>query len=345
MAQKDEGTLLHMQGLSYLAEAGDSPSAGGKVEDVVMSESASPTPTLRVFQSADAPAVARLLTEAVRGHWTYRPEQFREDTDPQKRRLLALRDGEAVATARLAPFGDAAPDALRLDLSGDGAAFSPLYLALLAELPAGFTRLLGVSREDWPEQTHFFTAAGFRNAWQSWGAHLDLTTFDPEPFRALEKKFFLQGYEFERWDNAAPEADWDALYALHRQGEADAPRNPTTMTAPLPRAEWQRVLSEEAVFVARLKGEPVALTRLTLPGEQPLQTEREVSSDLTTTHPAHRSRGLATCLKAHALAWAKSQGYTHAATGGTVLNLPMLRVNTRLGYLTEPMWMTWEKRL
>lgn len=105
------------------------------------------------------------------------------------------------------------------------------------------------------------------------------------------------------------------------------------------------MLSGEAVFVARFREEPVALTRLMLPGTQSLQTEREVSSDLTTTHPAHRSRGLATWLKAYALAWAKAEGYTHAATGGTVLNLPMLRVNTRLGYQTEPMWVTWEKRL
>lgn len=228
-----------MQALSHLAEARHSPVTGGDAEDVAVSETAPFPLTLRPFQNADAPAVAALLTASVRGHWTYRPEQFREDTDPQKRRLVALQDGEAIATARLAPFGDSAPDAMRLDLSGDGTAFSPLYLALLAELPTGFTRLLGVTREDWPEQTHFFTAAGFRNAWQSWGAHLDLTTFDPEPLRALEEKLFLQGYEFGHWDNGALETEWDALYALHQQGKADTPRNPTTMTAPLPRAEWQ----------------------------------------------------------------------------------------------------------
>lgn len=310
-----------------------------------MSESFSSTLTLRPFQNADAAAVAALLTTSVRGLWQYLPEHFREDNDPQKRRLVALRGGEVVATGRLAPFGDLAPDALRLDFAGDGTAFSPLYLALLAELPTGFSRLLGVTREDWPEQMHFFTAAGFRNAWQSWGAHLNLTTFDFERFRALDEKLFVAGYEVGRWDNAASATEWDALYELHRQGEADVPRNPTTTSAPLDREDWQRTLSEEAVFVVRYRGEPVALTRLTLPDHQPLQNAREVSSDLTATHPGHRSRGLATLLKAHALAWAVAEGYTRAGTGGAVLNLPMLRVNTRLGYRTEPMWVTWERSL
>ncbi|MCD0170919.1 hypothetical protein IHN59_14915, partial [Deinococcus sp. 23YEL01] len=35
-------------------------------------------PTLRPFRAADAAAVARLVTEGVRGHWTYTPEHFRE---------------------------------------------------------------------------------------------------------------------------------------------------------------------------------------------------------------------------------------------------------------------------
>lgn len=306
---------------------------------------------LRPFQQADAPAVADLVTRSVRGLWTSRPEHFRESTSPERRRLVAVQGGEVVATAHLAPFGDSAPDALRLDLAGEGAAFSPLYLALLAQSelvrwPAGFSRLLGVTRKDFSEKMTFFAAAGFRNAWQSWGAHLDLGTWDPGRFRALEERLFLEGYEAERWRMDAPEAEWQALYALHRRGEADAPRNPTTMTAPLDLPALREVMTrEEAVFVVRRRGEVLALTRLTLPQDRNLQTAGEVSSDLTTTHPAHRGRGLATLVKAHALAWAQAEGYARAGTGGAILNLPMLRVNTRLGYVPEAMWVTWERRL
>jgi GNAT superfamily N-acetyltransferase len=295
--------------------------------------------TVRPFQNADASTVARLVTDSVRGHWTYPPERFRESTDPQRRRLVALRGPGVVATAHLTPFGEATPDALRLDLAGNGAAFTPLYLALLADLPPGFSRLLGVTREDFGEQMTFFCAAGFRNAWQSWGAHLDLRTFDFAAFQPLEERLYLKGYEVAQVPHDAPEADWAALHALHVRGLAEAPRNPTTTPDALNAADLRAtIVREEAAFVVRWRCEIVALTRLT-------RQDQEVESEQTVTHPDHRVRGLATLVKARALEWARAAGQTQAGTGGTVLNLPMLRVNTRLGYRVERMWITWEGRL
>ncbi|WP_188904475.1 hypothetical protein [Deinococcus aerophilus] len=54
---------------------------------------------------------------------------------------------------------------------------------------------------------------------------------------------------------------------------------------------------------------------------------------------------IATWLGADALAWARAGGFTHAGTGGMVPNLPMLRVNARLGYRVGRMWVTWEQPL
>lgn len=297
------------------------------------------TPSIRPFQNADAHAVARLVTAGVRGHWMYTAGQFREGDDLGRLRLVVVQGGEVVATLHLSPFSPAAPDALRLDLAGDPATFTALYLAALARLPNGFSRLLGVTREDWPETMGFFHAAGFRNAWQSWGAHLDLTHFDPAPFAPLDERLFLAGYEVERLGKDAPEGEWAALHALHTLGIEDAPRHPTTTPDPLTPAELREtVMREEVAFVVRLRGEIVASTRLTPRG-------REVESEQTVTARTHRGRGLATVLKAHALGWAKAEGYTRAGTGGAVLNLPMLRVNSRLGYVPEAMWVTWERRL
>ncbi|MDV6374253.1 GNAT family N-acetyltransferase [Deinococcus arenicola] len=294
---------------------------------------------IRPFQNADAPAVARLVTDSVRGHWTYGPERFKESPDPQRRRLVAVNGAEVIATAHFSPFGNATPDALRLDLAGDGAAFTPLYLAHLADLPPGFSRLLGVTHEDFIAQMDFFHAAGFRNAWQSWGAHLDLRDFDFAIFQPLEERLFLKGYEVGQLSNDAPDVDWDALFALHERGLADAPRNPTTTPEPLNPTELREIIvDEETVSVARWHGEIVAFVRLT-------PREREVESENTVTHPDHRSRGLATLVGARALAWARAEGYAAAGTGGTVLNLPMLRVNTRLGYRVERMWVTWVRAL
>ena len=271
-----------------------------------MSESLKPsthTPfTLRLFQNADAEAVAQVLTDGVRGHWTYNAEQFREDGQPDRLRLVAVQGGRLVATARIAPFGSGAPDALRLDLAGDGAAFGPLYLATLGRLPAGFSRLLAVTREDWPETMGFFAAAGFRNAWQSWGAHLDLSGFEVAPFQPLEERLFLEGYEVERLGRGAANADWAALYALYQQGSADAPRNPTTTPDALNAAEFRDMVQrEEVAFVVRWRGQLVASTRLTPHGA-------EVETEHTVTHAAHRSRGLATLVKAQCPGLGQSRG-------------------------------------
>ncbi|THF70671.1 GNAT family N-acetyltransferase [Deinococcus sp. Arct2-2] len=295
--------------------------------------------TLRPFQNADAETVAQLVTDSVRGHWVYSAEQFPEDVQPDRVRWVAEQGGGVVATVRLAPFGSGVPDALRLDLAGEGAAFTPLYLTLLGRLPAGFTRLLGVTREDWPEKMGFFASAGFRNAWQSWGAHLDLAGFEFAPYQPLEERLFLDGYEVERLEKDASDSDWAALHTLYVQGSADAPRNPTTTPDALSAAALREMVErEEVAFVVRWRGQLVASTRLTPHGA-------EVETEHTVTNAAHRSRGLATLVKARALAWAKAEGFIAAGTGGTVLNLPMLRVNSRLGYVPEAMWVTWEQGL
>ncbi|WP_420597203.1 GNAT family N-acetyltransferase [Deinococcus sp.] len=288
---------------------------------------------LREFQSSDASRIAQLVTSSVRDHWTYTPEQFTVSEHPDRFRLVAA-DIEVRATLNVSPFGDGAPGAFRLDFAGDAEHFNALYTLALTRLPA-HAPLIGVTREDFSEQMQFFAAAGFRNAWQSWGAHLDLARFEFARYARLEERLFVDGYEVGPLSNDAPDADWNALYMLSQEAVQDAPRNPTTTPDTLSLDELRETIRrEETVFVARHKGQLVAFTRLTLRGQQ-AETEH------TGVSRVHRNKGLATLLKARALAWAREQGGTQAGTGGTVLNLPMLKVNYRLGYLPEPMWVTW----
>ena len=92
------------------------------------------------------------------------------------------------------------------------------------------------------------------------------------------------------------------------------------------------------MFAALRKGEVLSSTALGL-------DQISVDSEHTATRADERGRGLATLVKATALGWAREQGYTRASTGGNVANLPMLRVNTRLGYRPEPMWLTWVREV
>ncbi|MFC4452562.1 GNAT family N-acetyltransferase [Deinococcus sonorensis] len=299
--------------------------------------------TVRAACAADAEALAPLVSAAYLGQWITTPEQLVARMDaagPNHFVLVAEAEG-AVQAGVLASGFPTAPAAVRLQWCGVPSASTPLYLAALSWVATSapdVRQLISVVREDHADQVAFLTAAGFRNAHQSWGAHLALPDLDLTRYDALEERLYLAGYETERLAWPAPAADLASLYRLWEQGVQDAPRNPTTTPDPLSPETFRSQLQQEVVFLVRWKGQPVASTRLTPTGDS-------VDTEHTVVDRAHRGRGLATVVKAASLGWARAEGYTRASTGGSVANLPMLRVNQRLGYRPEPMWLTWVRPL
>ena len=297
--------------------------------------------TVSPAQPADAPALAQFLTAASLGQWTTTPEGMAREIAVRTEGhfiLSAHRGGEVVAGVSAAPFASA-PGGLRVQFFGESAAFTPLYLAALTRAShAGFRQLLSVVRRDHRPQVEFLSAAAFRNAYQSWGAHLDLTRFEFGPYLALEQRHFLDGSEVVSFTPDSRGAPWDALYALHGEGVRDTPRNPTTSSDIGTLAAFREEIAAGRVFAALRRGEVLSYTAFEL-GSGFVETSH------TAARPASRGQGLATLVKATALRWAREAGYTRASTGGNVANLPMLRVNQRLGYQPEPMWLTWVKEV
>lgn len=295
---------------------------------------------IRPATPTDAEPLAGLWSAAYLGQFDRSAEQMRTRLESG---LIAARSGELVAeyggkvvgALHFSPVPDLTAT-VRFQLAGDPAAYTALSTELLTRLP-GVHALHSVVREDHRPQMHFLHAAGFRNAWQSWGAHLDLAGFDFRRFLALEERLFLAGYEVRELDQSAPDALWSTLHHLFLAGLADLPPNPTTTPAGRDLDFFKREIAAGTVFAAHHRGQPVALTTLR-PDEY---VPHGVQSEYTATLAAHRRRGLATLTTARALAWGKEQGHAHAGTGGAVLNLPMLRVNQKLGYVPEPMWVTW----
>ncbi|WP_407540883.1 GNAT family N-acetyltransferase [Deinococcus radiomollis] len=292
---------------------------------------------VRSALAADAPALAELLTAAYLGQWVYTPDQMarRIGTPDSGRFTLSAGSGtEVVAGLDADPFVTA-PGGLRVQLYGDPVAFTPLYLEALSRAHRlGYRQLLSVVRQDHRPQVEFLGAAGWRNAYQSWGAHLDLTGFDFASYQTLEEKHYLEDTEVHQYQLGSPEAPWEALHRLYAESLKDTPRNPTTTHDSDSSEYFRKEIAAGRVFAAVRRGEVRSYTALSLePGR--------VSSEHTATRAGDRGQGLATLVKATALEWARAAGYTAASTGGNVANLPMLRVNQRLGYLPEPMWLTW----
>jgi len=93
---------------------------------------------------------------------------------------------------------------------------------------------------------------------------------------------------------------------------------------------WRERLERKAVrFVAVDEGRVVGYATLEhLHGQQ-----HRLEHGLTAVLRDHRGRGVATRLKRAQIAWAAEQGYAELITATDTANVPMRRVNVKLGYV------------
>jgi GNAT superfamily N-acetyltransferase len=166
---------------------------------------------------------------------------------------------------------------------------------------------------------------GSRVAAERWGYRLtrSFQKVAVDPSRVAEPGPVPPGHEVVAVDAVGPHAIWEA----HQQVARD---DPSGLTLPQPYDEWRAGWDDprarpdlgRAVLV---DGE---LAAYTLVGA----AEGRAWSDMTGTLPAHRGRGLALLVKQHALRACAGAGIELALTGNDRENLPMVAVNSRLGY-------------
>lgn len=259
---------------------------------------------------------------------------------PHYGRLVWEHGGEIVAGMVFYPT-PLRPHNLRFQMYGARAYFSQLYLEFLAWVAHLQPKTLqSITREDMCDMA-FLNAAGFHNRYQSWGAHLELDSVDSSHFNfarfiPLEEKLFLQGYELETLEPDGFEALWNILFELYLETHQDTPYNPTTTQGFKTMQEFRSSVAQGFACVARFQEKIVGYV---LFSQDPASLE--VQCEHTAVFPSYRGKGLGTLLCARGLAQAQAKGCNHAGTGGNVLNLPMLRINQKLGYCVEPMWCTW----
>lgn len=117
------------------------------------------------------------------------------------------------------------------------------------------------------------------------------------------------------------------VYAVECECVPDVPA--TTPMAAEPFECWHERISGHAVtFVALDGGRVVGYATLEHLHAQPHRLEH----GLTAVLRSHRGRGVATRLKRAQIAWAAGQRYTELITATDTTNVPMRRVNVKLGY-------------
>ena len=122
------------------------------------------------------------------------------------------------------------------------------------------------------------------------------------------------------------------IYEVAREGNPDIPGNEDEQM--LPFEDWLEHEMNgpgdraDATFVALSGDEVVGYAKFSLTTARPTVA----AHDMTAVRRSWRGRGVAGALKRAQIGWAKRQGYEKLQTSNEVRNVPMRRLNERLGY-------------
>jgi mycothiol synthase len=162
---------------------------------------------------------------------------------------------------------------------------------------------------------------------------LDPAAFKLEPFAEYEDRVREQGIEIKTLNDLRAEQARDRkLYELFYELRKGLPHQ--TTQAPFDYFMKQRVkkssIVPEAYFVAIHDGEYVGLSYMEVTGQVDLYIK------FTGARAAYQRRGIALTLKLKGIAYAKQHKYKTVTTTNNASNEPIIRLNTKLGFVRQP---------
>jgi len=283
--------------------------------------------------------VARATTDSdlesmayVRGHVSGLPEpppvenlRHHLDTSPALTYLVAHIDGEPAGcgfvdtTSASYAAGDVS---VVPELRSRGVGSALLAAASRAARDLGKEALQGHVREDDLPSRGWVERRGFRVVGGEKGVTLDLA--DPPPFVGPPDGVVIVARS-EGGDLL------DGMYAVACEGDEDIPGSPGTRTFEDWRAfEIDRPTRRaDLCFVALAGDEVIGYAALDAFGDY-------ASHGLTAVKRTWRRRGVATALKHAEIAAAQRAGFRRLVTSSEERNLPMQRLNEKLGYRPDP---------
>jgi GNAT superfamily N-acetyltransferase len=196
----------------------------------------------------------------------------------------------------------------------------------------GNTRLEAVVSESDPDGLAFLRPRGFEEVARAWEAVLPLAGLAPPAVDAPP------GVEITTLA-ARPELV-RSLYEVELEAIADIPAPEPYVVGSFD--EWRRreveapLTRPETWFLAVAGDEVVGHAFLVVQPSRPTVGWHE----MTGVRRAWRRRGVAAALKRAQIAWAAAQGLERLETETHADNVPMRRLNDRLGYLAEPATLT-----
>ncbi|MGH2350527.1 MAG: GNAT family N-acetyltransferase [Chloroflexota bacterium] len=245
------------------------------------------------------------------------------------------------------------PDRYRLWLEVDPAVQrrgvgSVLYERLLSEVRAHDAALVrSEAKESMAESVQFLTRRGFEEAQRSWESRLNVTLFDFATFAGADERVARQGIAITTLAAEGPrdEPVLRAVYELDAECSLDEPSLDPVTTPPF--EDWWKQNVEapnfrpEAWFLAKDGERYVGLSNMSPRLAQP----GILSQGFTAVQRDYRGRGIAMALKLQTVRYARDHSYREIRTDNNARNRPMLRINEAMGFVKQPVWITYQKAL
>ena len=196
-----------------------------------------------------------------------------------------------------------------------------------------------------PQTVQFLQKRGYQQVMRWVISKLDVSTFDVSAFAPLHQKLEAQGIAlYTVPELQASDPAWlPKLHELDWQLVQDEPLPFTPKKMPEDRFRQLYLESPSAMvdsWVVAVENGRYVGNSMFEKGSQP----GIVRTGFTGVLRDYRRRGLATALKAHAIAYAQSAGYPAIRTGNEENN-PMLTLNKKLGFQEITASLAFEKRL
>jgi GNAT superfamily N-acetyltransferase len=309
---------------------------------------------IRDFTPRDYPAVAAVQNAATpRDPTSVEHLQQRDEYKPEairRERWVAERDGSVVGVGGYTQSSDLYhPQKFQLIIcvhpgyrrQGIG---SRLYDHLVRELQRfGPIAFQARAYEDDSSTLDFLAHRGFVEDFRQWESHLSVAGFDLERWQVLENRVRAQGITIATLADLTADVDRDRrLYDLEIEVDADVPSPDSVRNSLWPRDENRFRRYSDLVLhdpdrppwtylVAIKDGEYIGLSYGEADPENGI-----FDIDMTGVSRGYRGMGVATALNVHSITGARAQGYTTIRTWNDTANIPILRLNTKLGFVRQP---------
>jgi GNAT superfamily N-acetyltransferase len=194
-----------------------------------------------------------------------------------------------------------------------------------------------------PQGFDFLQKRGFYEAFRETPVHLDVTTFDPDPYTGLEPKLKNEGIVIKTLCELKSDPGRDRkIYNLMCEVDKDLPHEGDEYREPA-FDDWvgwglnDPSVLQDAYFIAKRGDEYIGMRDLSSYSEDALL------GGLLGVRREYRKRGIGLAMQLRGIAYAREHGYRLLKTCTAVQNIPMQALFNKLGYARDPEWQQCQK--